>query len=118
MDAIRRKLRLGAALWLLSQAASLSAFAPMACCDGRHGAAAVQQGGSCHRAPVKARCECRLRSACPGTSSNLLAIFSNHGVLPAPVAVPADGQTADAPASGAARLVRLLIPPDLPPPRI
>lgn len=118
MDAIRRKLRIGAALWLLSQAASLSAFAPMACCDGRHGAAVVQQGSSCHRAPVKARCECRLRSACPGASSNLLAIFANHGVLPGLTSSPADVRVEGTSAVPAARVVRLLIPPDLPPPRL
>jgi hypothetical protein len=66
MKALRRRLRLAVALWLLFQVVSLSALVPLDCCDA-HVPANVDRQERCHGTPESPYCPMRARDgkACP-----------------------------------------------------
>lgn len=136
MAPLRRHLRVFAVIWLMFQVASLSALVPRDCCSAHttaakacHAVAAVPQcpmhaasGHACpmhqgdHAAPAPA--DCRLTGGCSGPMAALVALLSNHGILPtAALASPADRFQPVAAAAPGNVIVRLA-PPDSPPPRV
>jgi hypothetical protein len=128
MGSIRRGLRLTAITWLLAQAATLSAFAPIDCCASHRPAQQPPPSAeTCHRtpqashhdapaAPASQDDRCRMRGTCDGPVA-LLAVLSNHGVLPALASFEPEVRRGPAPAPRHVRLIPLLLTPDAPPPR-
>lgn len=113
MKAIRRRLRLWVAAWLVVQAASLSAFVPRDCCAAHRPAS--HQAPSCHEsAPAP---HCSMRGECDGPMAALVTVLSNIGVLPAALTVSPDLHASPVRVRPLERLLSRLAPPDSPPPR-
>jgi len=136
---LRRHLRLFAALWLLSQATTLGAFARQQCCVEPRPTAAQQPG--CHEPapppcpmqhaagrpcpmhrhsatdPDRGDTACKLRGSCSVPVDALAVVLSQHAVLIEPLALasiePSGGIVAEPAQNTAARRP----PPDSPPPR-
>lgn len=135
MAVLRRNLRLFAAAWLMFQAASLTALVPRDCCSA-HGVAATRchevaalpqcpmhaaQGHACpmhqgNDAP-SAPADCRLTGACNGPMATLVALLSNHGILPAAAVPPPAASAQPLGAISSDNAIGRLEPPDSPPPR-
>jgi hypothetical protein len=138
MGAIRRHLRLWATVWLVLQAASLSAFVPRDCCaaheraDARTGCHDETPAASCpmrsadgtacpmHRgneAGSDRGAECALQGNCEGPLAALAALLSHQGITPSAVGIPFDPVTGPSSAPASEQLAGRFVPPDSPPPR-
>jgi len=142
MHRVRRSARAIAILWLLCQAASLSAFVPENCCISHVAeAAAKEKKGDCHEAePVQpepgdacpmahddgAACpmhgskstdRCAMSNACEGPGMHLATLFAFVGAIEPPATAPValDSTSAVIP-SPSSPLFRELTP-DSPPPK-
>lgn len=125
MDAIRRRLRTAAALWLICQTVSLAAFVPVDCCanhrEARHAqadhSAETASDASCHRVPEPPQDECRMTGMCDGPGQALLGVFAYNGIVSERSPFHPDLRAADAMPSASASSRALVTPPDAPPPR-
>jgi hypothetical protein len=61
--------------------------------------------------------ECAMRSTCAGPIATLASLFFVHGILPAPLSVPARLDTPERVAPAADAFLNFVIRPDSPPPR-
>src|SRR5918999_5778707 len=101
----RGRLRVIAITCLVFQVAWLTALVPRDCCAAHRPADRSER--SCHQPVPKVQCpmrsadgtpcpmhggktECSLRGSCSGPMASLLALLTNHGILPEPTAAPTD----------------------------
>ena len=133
MAALRHRQRLWAAFWLVFQTVMLSGLAPRECCAD-HRIAAAQDEPSCHKKAAATYCpmhkaaqssqsheesshRCAMRGTCGGPIIALFALLSTQGVLPESFALLPDSQVGTAVVRTDESLIRLLTPPETPPPR-
>lgn len=133
---MRRRLPLLVGAWLVFQAASLAAMLPRDCCAA-HRPADAHETPHCERTAPVPHCpmraadgtpcpmhrvatpdnDCAMSGACGGPFGGLSAVLSQHAVLAARIAVPADLMTTLGAPARSEDLLSLLTPPDPPPPR-
>jgi hypothetical protein len=144
MTALRRRLHTVAFIWLLCQAASLSAFVPGECCKAHAAeAAAKAKKASCHEsAPTSAEAAadkpgtpqegdacpmhrgsrshdcCTISNGCDGPGRQLTTLFAYIGVVQAPQSASIVLESTAAVISPDAPLLYHLTVPDAPPPRV
>ena len=148
MVSLRRHLRFWAAIWLVFQVATLSAFVPRDCCEAHR--TATDKAKDCHEEPPATHCpmagadgaacpmqrsedaeptghhhhsqpvssDCTMRGTCDGPMAAMFALFSNHGVLPDRVVLIVNDQIDVIAARPSEDLVSRLASPDPPPPRL
>ena len=88
--------------------------------DGSAAAARLDDNaaGAAEAGEDEAPSPCTLRNACQGPMAALASYLSNQGVLPGELIVSPRAGVAPAPVAAPARPLRLLHPPDSPPPRV
>jgi hypothetical protein len=142
MAALRRRLRLFAAAWIVLQATSLSAFVLLDACP-THLQATTAQEPSCHTKAAPAPCPmraadglpcpmhrgtvhdsdqtsrdvCSMRGTCDPPVAALVALLANHGVLTESSATLPDLPQSSASSDADEHLIGRLAPPESPPPR-
>lgn len=136
MGSLRRRLRACSVIWLLCQAAFLSAFVPRDCCAEHR---AHQHGApECHEAVQKPHCpmpssdaaaacpmhqqsddrdRCRMRGTCDGPLAQIAHLFSSSSLPLASFTVTRPRPPVDRVAAIAENAVERAHPPDAPPPR-
>ena len=129
MTALRHRLHLCVAAWLILQVAALSAFVPQDCCathkaqhEKNHqsmGGHAHAEHGEHHAAPKSPAQGCVMKGTCQGPMSAILAILSNQGVPPSGAfrVAPDDLSSTLAAVIVREHIPSLLAAPDPPPPR-
>jgi hypothetical protein len=133
MSAIRRRIRVVTFVWLLCQAASLSAFLPEQCCVSHAAeAAAKQKVEACHEeappAPEsgdacpmhhgsKSHDCCKISNTCDGPGTRLTTLFAYIGLLEAPASSVVTLDSTVAAIRASAPLLHRIATPDAPPPK-
>ena len=142
MMTIRRRLQFSVAIWLVCQAASLSAFVPRDCCEAhRTSASADQQHADDHAAAAHcpmhaadgAACpmhksghddagrssggECAIRGACNGPVAMIFVPLSSDGVLSDVFDSTPDLHACDTASLVYEQPIARVTPPKSPPPR-
>jgi hypothetical protein len=115
MRIVRRHLRRGVAAWFVCHALAFSALAPRDCCaaHGHRETAAP----ACHEATPPADA-CQLTGACDAPAAALSAVLLQGATLVWPGVTAPRGYRSDVSrCRDQRRLVRLVHPPDAPPPR-
>lgn len=100
MTALRGRLRIVAFVWLLGQAASLSAFVPAECCAAHAAeakakadkaachesapASTPKEGDACPMHSGKSHDCCKMTNSCDGPGQQLVNLFAFVGVLETP----------------------------------
>jgi hypothetical protein len=127
MTAIRRRLRLWAAAWLVFQAVSLSAFVPRACCLAHRPAVSATEH-RCHEntaaihedhhdAGQNTSTRCSMRGMCEGPLAALFVVLSTPGVPAGGFEMFPDLRFGSAAIPAREHLITRLASPDPPPPR-
>lgn len=147
MQAVRKRVRAIALVWLLCQAGSVAAFIPEQCCASHLHEAAAKEATSatdeaCHEAePPKpkpgdacpmdhgdgAACPmhsskssgggCEMRNACEGPGTHLLTLFAYLGAIERPVSATVILDSTPAPPQAQAVPHFRSLTPDSPPPK-
>jgi len=141
MRLFRRHLRAIVVLWLIAQAAGVSAFSIGDCCAGHRAAKARPAAPSCHGAPTAshdgascpmraangAACPmhhskaggatCVLKGTCGGPVAALTNLFFLHGLVPERTALIVAAPHVLVPLAPASTTLDTFSPPDAPPPR-
>lgn len=147
MTTFRRHLRLWVIVWLVFQAASLSALVPRDCCAA-HRPAADKTERTCHESAPATLCpmrsadgtpcpmhrdrgghrdhhqssqsstsDCSLRGTCDGPMAAFFTQLSNHGVLPESFSAIPNVEVSSLSTPARESVVSRLESPDPPPPR-
>ena len=113
MVIVRPALRIWVTVWLVFQAASLSAIIPRECCL-THSAPSPASEQKCHE-QVPDRCV--MRASCDGPMAGLLTLISNLGIPAPSFGLGFDLTAGGPPASLRERPLVVSFRPDSPPPR-